>query len=288
MEKVWPLISLRKFLEYVKFEHTVFDLPFVWSGAVIASQGEYNLLSFLIITVAAVSARATAMSVNRILGKKYDVINPRKKTWPLVTGVIKGSTAVQLTIVFAVIFEVSAYLLNRLVFLLSPIVLLLFLTDPLLKKYTPWRHLYMGFTIGVGVLGGYLAIMPVIPTSPEIYLVFLASSLWIGGFDMIYVIPDIEFDRINGLKTVMTRYGVKKGLAISAVVHAVTALAFLVLALYIRSIWYYLMLVPIIGLILFQHVIVKPGDERSIRMSFLGANAFIGFLFLIALILYYL
>ncbi len=282
------MISVRKFLEYIKFEHTVFDLPFVWAGGVIASQGHYDILTFLVITIAAVSARATAMSVNRILGKKYDVINPRKKTWPLVTGAIKSSTALQLTIVFALIFELSAFLLNRLVLLLSPLVLVLFLTDPLLKRYTPWRHLYMGFTIGVGVLGGYLAVTPVIPSSPEVYLVFLASSLWIGGFDMIYVIPDIEFDRINGLKTVMTQYGVRRGLAISAAVHAMTAFAFIALAFYIQSVWYYIILVPIILLIVIQHIIVDPENPRSIRMSFLGANSFIGFLFLLALVLYYM
>ena len=127
----------RDVLELIKFEHTVFDLPFVWSGAVIASAGNYDIIKFILITLAAVFARATAMTLNRIIGRKYDLINPRKKGWPLVTGALKTSTAVQLTIVFAILFEISAFLINRFVLYLSPIVLILFISDPLLKKYTP-------------------------------------------------------------------------------------------------------------------------------------------------------
>jgi 4-hydroxybenzoate polyprenyltransferase len=288
VEEIWTLIRFRDVFELIKFEHTVFDLPFVWSGAVIASAGNYDPIKFILITLAAIFARATAMTLNRIIGRKYDLINPRKKGWPLVTGALKTSTAVQLTIIFAALFEISAFLINRFVLYLSPVVLVLFLSDPVLKKYTPWRHFYMGSIIGIGVLGGYVSILPGIPTTPEIYIVFVAASLWISGFDIIYTIPDRETDEKNGLKTLVTRYGIGKSVTMSSVVHFFTALAFVSLVLYIHSIFYYIILAVILFLIIIQHLTLKPDDPKSIRFSFLGANSFIGFLFLISLIIYYI
>lgn len=284
MDKV-PTMNLRDIIDYIKLEHTVFDLPFIFSGAVLASAGKYDAFKFILILLAGTFARATGMSINRIEGRKFDLINPRKKEWALVRGTIPISKAVILTIVFGAVFEVSSFLLNRLVLYLSPIVLVLFIADPYLKKITPWRHFFMGLTIGVGVLGGYLAINPVFPVTPELYLIFLGSSLWIAGFDMIYVIPDIETDRRNGLKTVMTRYGIDNGLKISVLVHAVTFLSFLILSFYLRTIFYYVCLIPIFILIVYQHIIIDPSNPRTIRASFLGANSFIGIIFLAGMVL---
>lgn len=276
--------GFREIVDFIKLEHTVFDLPFVFSGAVLASGTSYDALKFLLIFIATTTARATGMSVNRILGRKYDLKNPRKREWALVKGTFSMSKAITISIVSAAIFEISAYLLNTFVFILSPIVLLLFIVDPYLKRVTPWRHLFMGSTIGVGVLAGYLSIIPQFPTTWPLYLIFMASSFWIAGFDMIYVIPDVEYDKINGLKTVMTRYGVKNGLRISIAMHAITFASLLALAFFIRSIYYYAALIPILILIIYQHVIVKPDDPKSIRMSFLGANSFIGLIFIAGLL----
>lgn len=278
-------MKLREIVDYIKLEHTVFDLPFVFSGAVLASHGNYNYVKFLLVLIATTSARATAMSVNRIAGLRYDRYNPRKKDWILVSGKMSVNKAVILTVLFGTIFELSAFFLNRFVLILSPIVLVLFVTDPLLKRITPWRHLYMGLTIGVGVLAGYLAIVPAFPQTLPLYLIFLASSLWIAGFDMIYTIPDIDTDRAFGLRTVMTDYGIKKGLILSDLMHALTFLFFVALALFLRSIFYDIALVPIFALIFYQHYIVKPDDPKSIRVSFQNSNTFIGIIFLAGLIL---
>lgn len=278
---------LAKISHLIKLEHTVFDLPFIFSGAIIASKGQFLLYPFLLILVAAVSARATGMTINRIEGLSWDRINPRKKDWILVTGSMKIGTAVTLTILFAALFEISSYLLNFLVFLLSPIVLFMFITDPIMKKITPWRHIYMGGAIGMGVMGGYLAITPMIPSTPQIYLIFLSSTLWIAGFDMIYVIPDVETDIKLGLKTVMTRFGTDRGLLISAATHALSFIAMLIVGLYIDSFWYFLMLVPILALMIIQHRIIDPSRPDTVRASFFGANSVIGFLFLLGLVLSY-
>jgi len=275
----------KEIINFIKLEHTVFDLPFIFSGAVLASGTHYNIIKFILILIAATTARATGMSVNRIIGRKYDVKNPRKRDWALVKGTFTPSTAIAISIVFAVIFEVSALFLNSFVFILSPIVLLLFIIDPYLKKITQWRHLFMGFTIGVGVLAGYLSIIPKFPTTLPLYLIFIASSFWIAGFDMIYVIPDIRYDKINHLKTVMTRYGIKKGLKISIIMHVASFISLLTLACFIRSVYYYATLIPILILMVYQHVIIRNGDPKSIRMSFLGANSFIGLIFVFGLLM---
>ncbi len=276
--------KLREIAEYVKLEHTVFDLPFIFSGAVIASAGNFYPLKYLLILVAGISARGAAMSINRILGRRYDVINPRKRDWALVRGTLSGREAIGITAAFIVLFEISAFLLNALVLLLSPVVLFLFISDPLLKRVVWWRHFYMGLTIGVGVLGGYLAIIPAFPHSPPLYLIFLASALWIAGFDMIYVIPDVESDRKVGLKTVMVRFGVKKGLVISSFTHVASFVLMLIFALLVQSPAMYLVLVPILTLMVIQHRIVDPSRPETIRASFFNANSFIGILFLIGVV----
>lgn len=277
-------MNLREVVDYIKLEHTVFDLPFVFTGAVIASLGHFYPLKLILIFIATTSARATGMSINRIEGRKYDVINPRKQDWSLVRDRKNLRSAILLTVLFGFIFEISSYLLNFFVFALSPIVIFLFFTDPFMKKITPWRHFYMGGTIGVGVLAGYLAITPSFPSSPLLYLIFLGSSSWIAGFDMIYVIPDSVYDLKNGLKTVITRYGTSRGMTISIITHAFTFACFVAAGFYVRSVAYDIILAPILFLIVYQHYIVNPDDPSTIRASFLGANSFIGILYLAGLI----
>lgn len=274
----------RDISDFIRLEHTVFDLPFVWSGLVVASAGNYDLTKFFLVTLAAIFARATAMTVNRIEGRKYDMINPRKKDWPLISGRFSMRFAVFLAVLFALLFELSVVFINTLVLELSPVVLLLFVTDPLLKRFTSMRHFYMGFTIGVGVMAGYLSIRPVFPVSPVPYLILIAASLWIAGFDMIYVIPDVDTDLRNGLRTVMTEYGIRKGHDISILTHAISFMAFLGIAFFIHSYVYYAVLAIIGALMLLQHVSLNPSDLRSIRFSFLGANSMVGIMFLIAML----
>lgn len=278
--------KIREITDFIKLEHTIFDLPFVISGALLAAGPVFLPVKYVLILVAATTARATGMSINRLLGRRYDVINPRKKQWSLVKGSMSVRKALTITIISAVIFEASAFLLNTFVFILSPVVLFLFVTDPLLKRVTPWRHVYMGSVIGVGVLAGYLSVIPAFPSGPELYILFAATSLWIAGFDMIYVIPDVPFDKVNNLKTVMTEYGIDEGLRISTAVHAVTIVLFLSMGLFLRSIVFEIFMIPIVALIILEHIIVDPSDPSTIRKSFLGANSFIGFIFMIAMVLY--
>ncbi|EQB66690.1 MAG: prenyltransferase [Thermoplasmatales archaeon E-plasma] len=278
-------MKFKEIADYIKLEHTVFDVPFIVSGSFIAANGYPGTLVLILVILAGSFARATGMSINRILGRKYDIINPRKKDWALVKGSFTVNKAIGFTVISAFLFETCAFFLNRLVFELSPIVLALFIIDPLLKKITMLRHFFMGLVIGVGVMAGYLAVNPSFPAIPEIYILILATGLWIAGFDMIYTIPDIKYDRQNGLKTVMSKSGIKKGIHYSESVHAVTGALFLSIAFFIKSYIYLAAATVIIILIIYQHVILKPDDPKSIRVSFLNSNSFIGFIFLAGVIL---
>ena len=274
----------RELIDFIKLEHTVFDLPFIYAGAIIASGGSYHILKYIIILITSTSARGAGMSINRILGLRYDRINPRKKDWALVKGSMKIKTAYLFTAILIAVFELSTYLLNDVVFYLSPIVIMFFIADPLLKRVTAWRHLFMGFTIGLGVLGGFLAITPVFPPL-IIYITVLISTFWIAGFDIIYTIPDIDYDRKNNLKTFNVRFGLRKGMTISYIFHIFTIMLFIFIAFLVKNVYYDFLLIPIIGLIIYEHIIVNPSNIRTIRMSFFNANSFIGIIFLIGMII---
>ncbi len=278
-------MKFRELADFIKLEHTVFDIPFIVSGSFIAANGYPGTLVLILVIGAGSFARATGMSINRILGRRYDMINPRKKDWALVKGTFSMRSAVAFAVLSAVFFETCAFFLNRLVFELSPIVLALFIIDPLLKKITMLRHFFMGLVIGIGVMAGYLAVSPSFPAAPEIYILILATGLWIAGFDMIYTIPDVDYDKKNGLKTVMSKNGIKRGIHYSESVHAVTGTLFLSLAFFINSFIYIAAASIIIILIIYQHLILKPDDPNSIRVSFLNSNSFIGFIFLAGVIL---
>ena len=131
-----PSNRIREITDFIKLEHTIFDLPFVVSGALLASGPVFLPLKYTLILLAATTARATGMSINRLIGRKYDVINPRKKQWSLVRGSMSMRKALGITLVSAFIFEASTFFLNSFVFILSPVVLFLFITDPLLKRVT--------------------------------------------------------------------------------------------------------------------------------------------------------
>ncbi|WP_276935381.1 UbiA-like polyprenyltransferase [Ferroplasma acidiphilum] len=277
-------MKFRDIAEFIKLEHTLFDLPFIYAGAIIASGGSYNFVKYIIIFITATSARGAGMSINRIMGLKYDKTNPRKKNWALVTGKMKKIDAYALTLLLIAIFEVSTYFLNRVVLALSPVVILFFIADPLMKRVTSWRHLFMGLTIGLGVLGGFLAITPVAPPL-IIYLVVLISTFWIAGFDIIYTIPDIDYDRANNLKTLNVKYGLKNGMIISSLFHIFTIALFIFIAFIVKNIYYDILLVPIVALIIYQHIVVNPSNLKTIRVSFFNANSFIGIIFLAGMII---
>ncbi|SMD30171.1 UbiA-like polyprenyltransferase [Picrophilus oshimae] len=273
---------LKKYLDYIKIENMLFDLPFILAGMLIASH-YIHYIKFLLILIAGASARTSAMSINRIIGKKYDMINPRKKDWALVSGNIKMKDAILFTLIFIVIFEICTFLLNYLVFYLSFFVVIMFIIDPFLKRYTAIRHIFMGGIIGLGVIGGYLAVKPAFTYNPLIYIISVSVALWVAGFDIIYTIQDIEYDKINGLKTIVNTYGIKNGVYASDLFHISSAVLFFISGIIINSLYYYTALLIIYTIMIKEHLIIR-NDINKI-MTFFRLNSFIGIVFLIGIAL---
>ena len=193
-------MNIKRFLSFVKIEHTVFDLPFAYTGMIL--YGRFTFITFILITVAGVSARGAGMVINRVEDYDLDRINPRTMKRELVTGEIGFREAYAIILVSSIIFELSAIMLNTLSGLLAPILLFLFYIYPKTKKIPFISHLFLGFTIGVIAIAGYIGASGKIPYLPDVYYMAIFLTFWIGGFDIIYQNQDRLFDEKVGIKSI--------------------------------------------------------------------------------------
>ena len=192
--------NLKDFLKFIKIEHTLFDLPFGYAGMLLANI--FTLKIFILITIAAISARIAGMVINRIEDLPLDSINPRTKGRELVTGKISINEAYLIFIISCIIFELSSLMLNLLAGLFAPIILLFFYIYPKTKKYYAISHIFLGFSIGIIVLGGYIGAKGSFPVSMDVYYLMIFVSLWVAGFDIIYQNQDRDFDDKVGIKSI--------------------------------------------------------------------------------------
>ncbi|MDP8012132.1 MAG: 4-hydroxybenzoate octaprenyltransferase [Thermoplasmata archaeon] len=192
--------KIKDFLKFIKIEHTLFDLPFGYAGMLLANV--ITLKIFLLITISAISARIAGMIINRIEDLPLDKKNPRTKKRELVTGKISLKEAYIIFFISSIIFEISSILLNLLAGLFVPVILLLFYVYPKTKKFYAISHIFLGFSIGIIVLGGYIGAKGMFPTSPETYYLMIFVSFWIAGFDIIYQNQDTDFDKSVGIKSI--------------------------------------------------------------------------------------
>ncbi|MGC8662946.1 MAG: UbiA-like polyprenyltransferase [Thermoplasmata archaeon] len=192
--------KLKDFLKFIKIEHTLFDLPFGYVGMILANV--ITLKIFILITISAIAARIAGMVINRIEDLPLDKINPRTKDRELVTGKISLKQAYLIFFGSAVIFEISSLLLNTLAGLFAPVILLLFYIYPKTKKFVAVSHIFLGFSIGIIVLGGYIGAKGLFPYFLATYYLMIFVSFWIAGFDIIYQNQDREFDKEMDIKSI--------------------------------------------------------------------------------------
>ncbi len=279
---------IRKFLDFVKFEHSIFALPFVYSGAVLAA-GSINpefILNFILITIAAVTARSSAMALNRIIDSNIDALNPRTKNRHIPAGKIGPLDAKIFTIISGSIFFLSAYLLNPLCFFLAPIPLVMFVIYPYLKRYTALTHLFLGACLGIAPLGGFLAITGNFDMNAliEPALISFFVMFWTAGFDIIYAIQDVKFDRSHNLHSIPAKFGVPNALKISFAFHLAAALFLIILYIIYPFSYIFLSGILIIILLLFyEHKLISNFDAVKIQKAFFNVNAVVSTLFFIFL-----
>ena len=268
-------------LEMIKFQHTVFALPFALMGAMLASGGIPAGRQLGWILVAMVGARSAAMAFNRIVDVQYDRLNPRTAIRALPAGVLSIQFAALFTIVTSGLFVVAAWQLNPLCFYLSFPVLAILLAYSYSKRFTAWCHVILGFAIGLAPLGAWIALRGEFAVAP--ILLGSAVMLWIAGFDIIYACQDVDFDRKAGLFSLPASWGIGKALVVSALFHLATV--GLLLAASYRSglTWVsYLGIAIVAGILCYEHAIVKPGDLSRVNVAFFNLNGYVSVLLFFA------
>jgi len=265
----------RAFLDLIKFEHTVFALPFAYMGMVLASGGLPDGRTFLWITIAMAAARTVGMGANRIADRWIDARNPRTADRPLVTGTISPATAWAGTLAAAALLAFSAWILGPLPFRLLPGAYAFLLLYPFTKRFTILSHLMLGMTDALAPLGAWAAVRGSLtsPADAPAWLLFAVVTLWIGGFDLIYAIQDIDVDRREGLRSIPARFGVRAALRLSAVSHALMTV---LLAALLPLGWIYALGYAVTAALLaYEHALVRVDDLSRLNLAFFNVNGII-------------
>jgi 4-hydroxybenzoate polyprenyltransferase len=273
-----PVKRISAFLNLIKFEHTIFALPFAYLGMVLAAHGWPGWSQFLWITAAMAAARTVAMGFNRIADRFWDASNPRTVQRPLVSGAISLSTAWAGTLAAALVLMLAAWQLNPLTLLLAPIALVFLFGYSFTKRFTDLSHFILGFTDGLAPVGAWVAVRGSLFTAADLpaWLLLVVVTLWIGGFDLIYACQDAVFDRQFGLHSIAANAGIGYALRLSAVCHAVM-LAFLVAIAGVMSLgWpYWIAVILVAGLVVYEHLLVSPDDLSKVNVAFFNVNSYI-------------
>ncbi len=267
-------LAVRLF-NFVKLPHTLFALPFALLG-VLAASFRYPVTwrAVGLVIVAFSGARWVAMGFNRIADRKFDAENPRTRSRELPRGALTVSQAWISVVVAAVLFLGASVLLNPLCGVLAPIALLWVMTYSLSKRFTWWPHLWLGASLAIAPVGGYLAIAGRW-SSPAwvLLLVALGVATWVAGFDIFYALPDEQFDRGAGLRSAVVRLGVGRSILAAKLLHGVTIPALLLFG-YGAGFggWYYAGVVAAAGILIYEHTLVKPGDLSRLDAAFFTMN----------------
>lgn len=270
---------VRAFLALIKFEHTVFALPFAYLGMLLAPrQGWPTWHDFLWITIAMASARTLAMGANRIIDRAIDARNPRTAGRPLVSGRVKLTTARVGTAVSAVALALAAWRLGPLPLVLLPGAVLFLIGYSFTKRITWLSHAVLGLTDGLAPMGAWAAVRGSLFTAADrpAWLLLGIVTTWIGGFDLIYACQDVAFDREHGLHSVPARFGVRAALWVSAASHVVTLALLTWLGVATSLGWpYWMGTAAVAALLAYEHLLVRPDDLSRIDVAFFNINGYI-------------
>jgi 4-hydroxybenzoate polyprenyltransferase len=268
------LEKIKIILEMIKFEHTVFALPFAFTGALLAARGVPPWSTILWITVAMVGARSAAMGFNRWADRFFDAENPRTNVRALPKGLVTPAQVILFTVVSSVLLVYAAYRLNTLSFVLSPIALAIVFFYSYTKRFTFLSHAFLGFAISLAPIGAWIAVTGRLE-APALVL-GAAVLFWLLGFDVLYALQDMEFDRKAGLHSIPQRFGIGRALWISRIAHAVTMAALFWLYALLSLGWSFLAGVIIaLCLIIYEHTLVKEHDLSKLNMAFFNMNGYL-------------
>jgi 4-hydroxybenzoate polyprenyltransferase len=256
----------------IKFEHTLFAMPFAIISACFSAGGVPTFDKILWILIAMISARSSAMAFNRIADAKIDAQNPRTKNFAIPAGLISIKSATIFTTFCSLIFVFSAYMLNATCLVLSPLALFIILSYSYTKRFTYLTHFYLGLSLAIAPIGAWIAIQE----SFALFPIVLGGGviLWVAGFDIIYACQDVDFDKKIGLYSIPAILGIKKGLFISFLLHLASIAIFAIL-IPLANMGKFFIAGLIISsiLIIHEHAIVKPHDLKKVNQAFFTLNA---------------
>jgi 4-hydroxybenzoate polyprenyltransferase len=266
--------QLRLFLELIKFPHTVFALPFALTGAVLAAQGIPEAGKILWILVAMVGARTGAMAVNRVADKDLDALNPRTASRPLSQGLIPLATVWVAAVLAFGLLVFAAVQLNRLCLLLSPLAIALTVFYSYSKRFTAYSHLVLGLCLACAPIGAWIAVLGRLDLAPLV--LGLAVLCWVAGFDILYALADIEFDRAYGLHSIPARLGSQAAIRVSLLLHGVVPVLLGIVGQLLRlGLFYYAGLLVIAGLLAYEQATVRRHGLKRLETAFFNVNALI-------------
>ncbi|SEJ11193.1 4-hydroxybenzoate polyprenyltransferase [Deinococcus reticulitermitis] len=277
------------YLELVKFEHTVFALPFAYAGMFLASMAQNGTgwpgwATLFWVTVAMASARTAAMGANRVIDRAIDARNPRTAGREVPSGKVSPAQAWLLVAVSLVVLVVAAWQLNPLCLALLPLAVVFLIGYPYTKRYTWLCHLWLGITDGAAAAGGWIAVTG--EFAPPAWALWAVVIFWMVGLDVIYATMDFAFDRAHGVQSIPAKFGIPRALRIAAVSHALTfALLLLVGVLTGASVWYYLAALVMGAILLFEHRIVDPRDLGRVNVAFFDANMWLALTMLLGVVM---
>ncbi|PYM12996.1 MAG: 4-hydroxybenzoate octaprenyltransferase [Candidatus Rokuibacteriota bacterium] len=271
----------RHLLDAIKFEHTVFALPFAYIAMVLAAGGWPGWWTVVWVTAAMVGGRTCAMAANRVVDRVLDAENPRTAGRHLPRGLLRTSELRAAAAAGAALMLIAASLLNPLCLMLAPLALVFLIGYSYTKRFTWTSHWILGFTDGIAAAGGWVAVRG--RFDPPAFVLWFALTVWIAGFDLIYACQDVDFDRARGLHSVPARFGMPAALAVARVNHALTAAALALLGIMMGlGPLYWVGWLAVVGLLVYEHSLVTPTDLSRLDVAFFNVNGYIAVIVFVA------
>jgi len=264
--------------EAIKFEHTIFALPFAYLGMILAAHGLPLLWQIFWVTLAMVGARSFAMAINRLVDASQDALNPRTANRALPKRLLKPIEMLLFALLTLALFAYSAWKLNPLCFILLPVALAFLVGYPYTKRFTWLCHLVLGLADGIAPIGGWIAVNPTISVANLLppFLLGLGVAAWVGGFDLIYSCQDLDFDRQMGLYSIPVRFNVATALALSTLMHSLTIGLLLIVGILLHlGLIYWAGLAIATALLIHEHQLVSPTDLSKLNVAFFNMNGYI-------------
>jgi 4-hydroxybenzoate polyprenyltransferase len=273
------IARLRTYLSFIRFSHSVFALPFALTGALLAAREHpvtWTQVAWII--AAMVAARSAAMGFNRLVDAHYDAQNPRTAMREIPRGAMSRREATLFVVISSAVFVFTAWMINPLCGLLSPVALAIVFWYSLAKRYTAYTQAFLGLAMAVAPVGGWLAAGGA-PGRVEPWLLGAAIGLWVGGFDVLYACQDYAFDRAHGLRSIPVRFGIARALVISRAMHVATVACMAALAVFVPLGPIYLVGVALVAaLLVYEQSLVSTADLSQVKRAF-DLNGYVGILY---------